>query len=71
MILQAIGVGLGVGIVHSVLLFLVIVGTRTREQKQSAETLRLMRERNSIDRQKVEALRAIGNAKQGTENDGR
>lgn len=56
---DAIGIGIGVGIFHASLLFVVLVLVRTPAKTQAKETLELMRERNELDRQKVAALEFI------------
>lgn len=56
MFFQAVGVGLGVGVVHAAVLFVVLCLARSNARNREDETLALMRERNDLDRQKVEAL---------------
>lgn len=58
---QAVGVGLGIGIVHSAALFFVLFAARTNAKRGEDDTLELMRERNELDRQKVAALQSLRN----------
>ena len=65
MLIQAFGFGLGVGIVHTAVLSLVLFLARSSERNREEETLGLMRERNSIDREKVAALQLIARMMSG------
>ena len=55
----AIGIGLGIGIVHTAVLLTVMVLARRSAKTEANDTVGLMRERNEIDRQKVLALNLI------------
>ena len=57
--LQALGIGLGIGVVHAAVLFAVMILARTNAKKREDDTLAMMRERNDLDRDKVELLRVI------------
>lgn len=60
MFIQALGIGLGIGIVHAACLFALLLAARSNARAREDTTLELMRERNGLDRQKVAALDAIG-----------
>ena len=60
--LQAIGFGIGAGIVHCVALAAVLVLARTNAKNREDETLDLMRQRNDLDNQKVVTLMRIADA---------
>lgn len=51
--------GMGVGLVNAGCLFLVLFLARASAARENGETLRLMRERNELDAQKVNAIRAV------------
>lgn len=62
MCLQSIGIGIGVGVVHASILFLVMLAARTNAKRQENDTLELIRERNALDRDKVGWLEEIAEA---------
>lgn len=53
--LEALGIGLGVGLVHTAML---MIGSNANK-KGNDESLKLMRERNELDRHKVSALHEL------------
>lgn len=57
--LEALGVGLGIGVVHTAVLSVVLFFARRNTRDRDNDVLSLMRERNDLDRRKVELLRVI------------
>lgn len=55
----SISVGVGIGLIHSAVLFFVLFLARTNAKKVDSRTLALMEERNELDRQKVAAIRGL------------
>ena len=64
--LQALGIGLGIGVVHAAILALVMILARTNARDRENYTLALMRERNDLDSDKVDLLRVIAGIEDST-----
>jgi hypothetical protein len=59
---QALGFGVGVGIVHCSMLFVILFLARLNTRSRENETLDLMRERNAIDASVAEGIHGIRDA---------
>lgn len=56
---EAVGIGIGVGVVHASMLLITTFLSRRVASKGESETIRLMRERNDLDAKKVILLKEI------------